>query len=96
MTANCDTSSSSEPSDSQKKARIKKDKAPVLPPVPHEVMRTVSERHSKGLMSPYIYQILSQVRIFQLELAIWVCNRRVNGVDFFRVKSNCQFCWKMV
>ncbi|XP_065201519.1 constitutive coactivator of PPAR-gamma-like protein 1 homolog isoform X3 [Planococcus citri] len=42
----------------------KKDKpAPILPPVPHEVMRTVSERHSKGLMSPYIYQILSQGEI---------------------------------
>ena len=37
-------------------------KSPVLPHVSHEVMRTLSERHSKGLMSPYIYQILSQVR----------------------------------
>jgi pyruvate/2-oxoglutarate dehydrogenase complex dihydrolipoamide acyltransferase (E2) component len=39
----------------------KNKKAPVLPHVSHEVMRTLSERHSKGLMSPYIYQILSQV-----------------------------------
>lgn len=61
LNANCDSSSNSDPSDSLKKAKIKKDKAPVLPPVPHEVMRTVSERHNKGLMSPYIYQILSQV-----------------------------------
>lgn len=35
----------------------------VLPPVPPEVMRTVSERHNKGLMSPCIYQILSQGEI---------------------------------
>ncbi|XP_075235420.1 constitutive coactivator of PPAR-gamma-like protein 1 homolog [Lycorma delicatula] len=34
-----------------------------LPPVPPEVMRTVSERHSKGLMSPCIYQILTQGEI---------------------------------
>jgi hypothetical protein len=32
-----------------------------LPAVPPEVMRTVSERHNKGLMSPCIYQILTQV-----------------------------------
>jgi hypothetical protein len=34
-----------------------------LPSVPPEVMRTASERHQKGLMSPYIYQILTQVGI---------------------------------
>ncbi|KAK3851415.1 hypothetical protein Pcinc_041934 [Petrolisthes cinctipes] len=31
-----------------------------LPPVPHEVMRTASERHQKGLMCPWIYQVLTQ------------------------------------
>lgn len=31
-----------------------------LPKVPPEVMRTASERHQKGLMSPWIYQLLSQ------------------------------------
>ncbi|XP_073973684.1 constitutive coactivator of PPAR-gamma-like protein 1 homolog isoform X2 [Rhodnius prolixus] len=31
----------------------------VLPPVASEIMRTVSERHTKGLMSPIIYQILT-------------------------------------
>lgn len=34
-----------------------------LPPIPPEVMRTVSERHNKGLMSPFIYQILTQGEI---------------------------------
>lgn len=34
-----------------------------LPPVPHEVMRTASERHQKGLMCPWIYQVLTQVCI---------------------------------
>uniref|UniRef100_T1INJ6 Constitutive coactivator of PPAR-gamma-like protein 1 n=1 Tax=Strigamia maritima TaxID=126957 RepID=T1INJ6_STRMM len=34
-----------------------------LPNVPPEVMRTASERHQKGLMSPWIYQILSQGEI---------------------------------
>lgn len=33
---------------------------PKLPKVPPEVMRTASERHQKGLMSPWIYQLLSQ------------------------------------
>ncbi|KAK7793934.1 hypothetical protein R5R35_007700 [Gryllus longicercus] len=31
-----------------------------LPSIPPEVMRTASERHQKGLMSPFIYQILTQ------------------------------------
>ncbi|KAG8233956.1 hypothetical protein J437_LFUL014165 [Ladona fulva] len=36
---------------------------PSLPAIPPEVMRTASERHQKGLMSPYIYQILTQGEI---------------------------------
>jgi hypothetical protein len=35
-----------------------------LPNIPPEVMRTASERHQKGLMSPFIYQILTQVGIY--------------------------------
>ncbi|KAG1664870.1 Constitutive coactivator of PPAR-gamma-like protein 2 [Nymphon striatum] len=31
-----------------------------LPKIPPEVMRTASERHQKGLMYPWIYQILTQ------------------------------------
>jgi len=41
----------------------KGDKVIELPAVPPEVMRTVSERHNKGLMSPCIYQILTQGEI---------------------------------
>ena len=37
-----------------------------LPPVAPEIMRIASERHQKGLMSPWIYQLLSQVT------SIWV------------------------
>lgn len=36
---------------------------PKLPSVPPEVLRTACERHQKGLMSPWIYQILSQGEI---------------------------------
>lgn len=31
-----------------------------MPPIAPEVMRIASERHQKGLMSPWIYQVLSQ------------------------------------
>ncbi|XP_071442772.1 constitutive coactivator of PPAR-gamma-like protein 1 homolog [Hetaerina americana] len=37
--------------------------SPTLPAIPPEVMRTASERHQKGLMSPYIYQILTRGEI---------------------------------
>ncbi|CAB0010324.1 unnamed protein product, partial [Nesidiocoris tenuis] len=36
------------------------DRRVTLPNIASEVMRTVSERHTKGLMSPLIYQILTQ------------------------------------
>ena len=36
---------------------------PTLPPVAAEVLRTAYERHRRGLMSPYIYQLLTQVNI---------------------------------
>lgn len=36
---------------------------PKLPKIPPEVMRTASERHQKGLMAPWIYQILAQGEI---------------------------------
>ncbi|XP_071522180.1 constitutive coactivator of PPAR-gamma-like protein 1 homolog isoform X3 [Panulirus ornatus] len=56
-----------------------------LPPVPHEVMRTASERHQKGLMCPWIYQVLTQG-----EVKFAVCmedenNRELpNAVLFYR------------
>lgn len=64
---NFESKSSKEFCVGDKKQKNKKEKpAPVLPQVSHEVMRTLSERHSKGLMSPHIYQILSQViRVYQ-------------------------------
>ena len=34
---------------------------PSLPPVAAEVLRTAYERHRRGLMSPYMYQLLTQV-----------------------------------
>lgn len=34
-----------------------------IPPVSPEIMRIASERHQKGLMHPWIYQLLSQVCI---------------------------------
>ncbi|XP_064483500.1 constitutive coactivator of PPAR-gamma-like protein 2 isoform X2 [Ornithodoros turicata] len=42
---------------------------PKLPKVPPEVMRTASERHQKALMSPWIYQLLSQGEV-KLPVAI--------------------------
>ena len=34
---------------------------PPLPSVTPEVLRTAAERHQKGLMAPWVYQVLSQV-----------------------------------
>lgn len=34
---------------------------PSLPSVAAEVLRTAYERHRRGLMSPYMYQLLTQV-----------------------------------
>lgn len=34
-----------------------------FPNIAPEILRTTSERHQKGLMSPWIYQILSQVSL---------------------------------
>lgn len=34
---------------------------PSLPPVAAEVLKTAYERHRRGLMSPYMYQLLTQV-----------------------------------
>ncbi|KAL0276882.1 UNVERIFIED_CONTAM: hypothetical protein PYX00_004350 [Menopon gallinae] len=38
-------------------------KQPKIPSIPPDVLRTACERHQKGLMSPYIYQILTQGEI---------------------------------
>lgn len=43
---------------------------PCLPPVAAEVLRTAYERHRRGLMSPYMYQLLTQVN-FLVSLLIW-------------------------
>lgn len=34
-----------------------------LPPVSPEIMRIASERHQKGMMCPWVYQVLSQVNM---------------------------------
>ncbi|XP_069979054.1 constitutive coactivator of PPAR-gamma-like protein 1 homolog isoform X2 [Penaeus vannamei] len=55
------TSHSSSPSESHQEPGPQIDPNPLpLPPVPHEVMRTASERHQKGLMCPWVYQVLTQ------------------------------------
>lgn len=52
---------SSSPSESHQEPGPQIDPNPLpLPPVPHEVMRTASERHQKGLMCPWVYQVLTQ------------------------------------
>lgn len=48
-------------SNTKKKARVSD--PPVLPTIPTEVIRTVAEQHSKGAMSPLIYQIYMQGEI---------------------------------
>ncbi|XP_042870963.1 constitutive coactivator of PPAR-gamma-like protein 1 isoform X2 [Penaeus japonicus] len=56
-----DSKHSSSPSESQQEPGPQIDPNPLpLPPVPHEVMRTASERHQKGLMCPWVYQVLTQ------------------------------------
>lgn len=38
---------------------------PSLPPVAAEVLKTAYERHRRGLMSPYMYQLLTQVNLMK-------------------------------
>ena len=45
----------------QTKATQNKQDNSKLPPVSPEIMRIASERHQKGFMHPWIYQLLSQV-----------------------------------
>ncbi|XP_043239958.1 constitutive coactivator of PPAR-gamma-like protein 1 homolog [Amphibalanus amphitrite] len=58
---------------------------PPLPPVTAEVLRTAGERHRRGLMTPWVYQVLTKG-----ELKVPVCvedelNRELpNAVLFFR------------
>lgn len=77
---------SSSPVEGNQEAGPQIDTSPLpLPPVPHEVMRTASERHQKGLMCPWIYQVLTQG-----EVKFGVCmedenNRELpNAVLFYR------------
>ncbi|KAK6635083.1 hypothetical protein RUM44_000332 [Polyplax serrata] len=53
-------SNSGNPSSTVPSAAVKQAKIPTVPP---EVLRTACERHRKGLMSPFIYQILTQGEI---------------------------------
>ena len=43
-----------------------------LPPVAAEVLRTAYERHRRGLMSPYMYQLLTQVCLFNQSILDFV------------------------
>ena len=45
---------------------------PCLPPVAAEVLRTAYERHRRGLMSPYMYQLLTQVNFLVSVLILFV------------------------
>ena len=45
---------------------------PSLPPVAAEVLRTAYERHRRGLMSPYMYQLLTQVSFFLLMFVVLI------------------------
>ncbi|KAL7643504.1 UNVERIFIED_CONTAM: hypothetical protein RMT77_005486 [Armadillidium vulgare] len=56
-----------------------------LPPVPHEVMRTASERHQKGLMYPWIYQVLNHGEVkFEPSVQDENCSEFPNSVHFFQ------------
>ncbi|XP_029668535.1 constitutive coactivator of PPAR-gamma-like protein 1 homolog [Formica exsecta] len=52
------SSSATSPSHATADSAKQPEKTPNIPVTSPEVMRTASERHQKGLMSPYIYQIL--------------------------------------
>ncbi|XP_050453694.1 constitutive coactivator of PPAR-gamma-like protein 1 homolog isoform X1 [Cataglyphis hispanica] len=52
------SSSATSPSHATADSAKQPEKTPNIPITSPEVMRTASERHQKGLMSPYIYQIL--------------------------------------
>lgn len=56
---------------------------PSLPPVAAEVLRTAYERHRRGLMSPYIYQLLTQVA-FSLLISFLFGGWGVAGDQSFR------------
>lgn len=58
-------------------------KVPPLPPVPPEVMRTASERHQKGLMSPFICQILSHGEIMLPMLMEDEMNKELPSIHLF-------------
>ena len=43
---------------------------PSLPPVAGEVLRTAYERHRRGLMSPYMYQLLTQASLISFDFVL--------------------------
>lgn len=61
---------------------------PQLPKVSTEVMRMARERHQKGLMHPYIFQILSQVILLSIkknsDLDKKLCNHKkiLSNIDY--------------
>ncbi|KAG7167167.1 Constitutive coactivator of PPAR-gamma-like protein 2-like [Homarus americanus] len=63
-----------------------------LPPVPHEVMRTASERHQKGLMCPWIYQVLTQGEVkFGVCMEDESTDDLPNAVLFYRSVRQCVY-----
>lgn len=83
---NQDCKQSSSPVDSSQDAGPQIDPNPLpLPPVPHEVMRTASERHQKGLMCPWVYQVLTQGEVkFGVCMEDESVRELPNAVLFFR------------
>jgi len=58
---------------------------PMLPTVPAEVMRTALERHQKGLMSPMVYQVISQGEVkIPVCLEDELCRELPNSSLFYR------------
>ncbi|KZS14381.1 Constitutive coactivator of PPAR-gamma protein 1 [Daphnia magna] len=56
---------------------------PCLPPVAAEVLRTAYERHRRGLMSPYMYQLLTQGEIRLPVVLEDQCHREVPNIQLF-------------
>ncbi|XP_068208238.1 constitutive coactivator of PPAR-gamma-like protein 1 homolog isoform X4 [Palaemon carinicauda] len=83
---NHDCKQSSSPVDSSQDPGPQIDPNPLpLPPVPHEVMRTASERHQKGLMCPWVYQVLTQGEVkFGVCMEDESVRELPNAVLFFR------------
>ncbi|XP_052283833.1 constitutive coactivator of PPAR-gamma-like protein 1 isoform X2 [Dreissena polymorpha] len=63
-----------------------------LPPVSSEIMRIASERHQKGVMSPWIYQVLTQAEIKMVVSLEDEANRELpTSMDLFRAVRQTTF-----